>query len=208
VGYWRLSEPLGSVAFDSAGSDDGTYKAGAAPGVTGALTTTGDDGTSFDGTAGYVEVPDAAALNPTGAITVEAWCYPTDVSNRIVVAKRQTTPNVGYAWELAFATTGAAIARINANTNEARTATIYTANSWYHLAMTYDQSTIRLYVNGQQAATFAYTGAISTAAVPLSIGRRMDTGAAASFFVGTIDEVSVYNRALSASEIQAHYNAR
>src|SRR3954451_13212963 len=73
--------------------------------------------------------------------------------------------------------------------------------------MTYDQATIRLYVNGQQQATFAYTGAITTPNIPVMIGRRGTTGAE-SWFSGTIDEVAIYNRALTATEVQAHYDAR
>jgi hypothetical protein len=204
VGYWRLSEPFGSVAFDSKGTDDGAYKNGTTLGAAGALTTTNDLGASFDAVNDYVTVPNIAGLDLTGAITVEAWCKPSSVSDKLVVAKRDAT---GYAWEMGFATTGAAIGRINSNTNEARTATIYTTGSWYLLTMTYDQSTIRLYVNGQQQATFAYTGAITTPNIPVMIGRRGTTGAE-SWFSGTIDEVAIYNRALSATEVQAHYDAR
>jgi trimeric autotransporter adhesin len=204
VGYWRLSEPFGSVAFDSKSTNDGAYKNGTTLAAAGALTTTNDFGASFDAVNDYVNVPNTAALDLTSGITLEAWAKPSSVSDRLVVSKRDAT---GYAWEMGFATSGAAIGRINSNTNEARTATIYTTGNWYLLTMTYDQSTIRLYVNGVQQATFAYTGAITTPNIPVMIGRRGTTGSE-SWFSGTIDEVAIYNRALSATEVQAHYDAR
>ena len=66
--------------------------------------------------------------------------------------------------------------------------------------MTYDRTTLRLYVNGVQVSSAAYTGGIATSANPLQIGGDSTYG---QYFQGLIDEVRVYNRALSQAEIQA-----
>jgi hypothetical protein len=67
------------------------------------------------------------------------------------------------------------------------------ANTWAHLAATYDGTTIRLYVNGVQVATGAQTAAISTSTSALAIGANFY----GEYFNGLIDEVRIYNRALT-----------
>jgi hypothetical protein len=78
------------------------------------------------------------------------------------------------------------------------------ANTWSHLAVTYDKQTLRLYVNGVQVASRPRTQDIATSANPLQIGGDSLYG---QFFQGTIDEVRVYNTALTAAQIQADMNA-
>jgi hypothetical protein len=74
-------------------------------------------------------------------------------------------------------------------------------NAWTHLAATYDGATLRLYVNGVQSASRALTGAIRTSTGALRIGgNNIWTG---EWFAGLIDEVRIYNRVLSAAELQA-----
>ena len=73
------------------------------------------------------------------------------------------------------------------------------AGTWAHVATTYDGSTQRIFVNGTQVGTRAQTGAITTSTSPLRIGGNSAWG---EYFAGRIDEVRVYNRALTAAEIQ------
>ena len=75
-----------------------------------------------------------------------------------------------------------------------------TANTWAHLAATYDGATMQLYVNGVQVASRAQTGAIATSTNPLQIGGDSIYG---QYFAGRIDEVRIYNRALSVAQIQS-----
>ena len=73
------------------------------------------------------------------------------------------------------------------------------ANTWTYLAVTYDRTTVRLYVNGTQVAQPAATGAIATSTNPLPIGSDAIYG---QYFTGLIDDVRVYNTALTAAQIQ------
>jgi hypothetical protein len=75
-----------------------------------------------------------------------------------------------------------------------------TVNAWTHLAFTYDGATFRIFVNGVQVATRAQAGAISASAQVLRIGGNSVWG---EYFQGRIDEVRIYNRALTQAEIQA-----
>ena len=77
-------------------------------------------------------------------------------------------------------------------------------NAWTHVALTYDGATLRLFVNGTQVATRATTGTIQTTDNPLWIGGNSPYG---EYFHGLIDEVRVYNRALTQADIQADMNS-
>jgi hypothetical protein len=77
-------------------------------------------------------------------------------------------------------------------------------NTWTHVALTYDSIALRLYVNGTQVATAARTGAVQTSTNPLWIGGNNPYG---EYFQGLIDEVRVYNRALTQTDIQADMNS-
>ncbi len=70
------------------------------------------------------------------------------------------------------------------------------SSGWQHVVLTYDLSTISLYVNGSLVASQPYALPVNGSASDLLIGR---------FFNGTLDEVAIYNRSLSASEILDHY---
>ena len=73
-------------------------------------------------------------------------------------------------------------------------------DTWAHVAATYDGATLRLYVDGSLVASVAATGAISTSTGALRIGGNVLWG---EYFQGLIDEVRVYNRALTLSQIQS-----
>lgn len=79
-----------------------------------------------------------------------------------------------------------------------------TINTWTHLAGTYDGVTLRLYVNGVQVSSRAQTGPIAVSTNPLQIGGDTFYG---QYFQGKIDEVRIYNRALSGPQIQSDMNS-
>ena len=77
------------------------------------------------------------------------------------------------------------------------------ANSWTHLAATYDGAILRLYVNGVQAGSRAISGSLVTSSSPLRIGGNLVWG---EYFRGQIDDVRIYNGALTQSQIQSDMN--
>ncbi len=81
------------------------------------------------------------------------------------------------------------------NNNEISTS-VSTPTEWHHYALTYSGSYQKLYIDGALANSSALSGAISTNTNNLTIGK---------LFSGTIDEVRIYNRALTADEIKMHY---
>jgi hydrogenase maturation factor HypE len=82
--------------------------------------------------------------------------------------------------------------------------TAVSTTAWTHLAMTYDGATLRLFVNGTQVTSRALTTPMATSTGLLRFGGENVWG---DFFQGRIDEVRIYNRALTAAEIQADMSA-
>jgi hypothetical protein len=138
-------------------------------------------------------------------VTLEAWVNPTSLADwRCVMLKERGTGGLAYSL---YASDGA---------NRPPSGYIYRArdvaavgvstlalNTWSHLAATYDGANLRLYVNGALAATTAITGNIAATANPLRIGGNAVWG---EYFSGLIDEVRVYNRALTQAEVQTDMN--
>ena len=160
---------------------------------------------SFNGTNAWVSVGSKALLALSTGMTLEAWVYPTAAMSGLdtVVMKEQlataTTP--GTATYLLAANNSAnqpmsavwngSEATVNGNTQ-------IPPNQWTHLASTYDGQYQSLYVNGVLVETLPQTGPIATSTGSLRIGGNSIWG---GYFQGYIDEVRIYNRALSNAQI-------
>jgi hypothetical protein len=157
---------------------------------------------SFNGSNSWVTVADNALLHLTNGMTVEAWVEPTAPSSDWTAVAIKERPG-GLAYAL-YANDGAGrppagyINRNGSDVSDIGTSTL-SLNTWSHLAVTYDGATIRLYVNGIQAASRAQTGNITSSTSVFRIGGDSVWG---EYFTGLIDEVRVYNRALTAAQIQ------
>ena len=153
----------------------------------------------FNGSNALVTVPDAASLHLSSGMTLEAWVNPSTVDSswRDVIYKG----NDNYYLEGTSANASLPGAGMIAGGSYAHAygTDPLPANSWSYLTETYDGSTLRLYVNGMQVASTAHTGSIATSTNPLQIGGDSLYG---QYFAGLIDEVRVYNVALTAAQIQ------
>jgi len=165
---------------------------------------------SFDGVSSYISVSNSNSLCPTSALTVSAWVYADDLDHRhIIVAKRinlNTFPYNSYLLASENASsTQTWTAGISTNSYEIaiKNSPIITPNIWYHLLLTYDGSTLSFYVNGVLANSQAKSGNISYSSMDLFIGTDALN---AHYLKGKIDDIRIYNRVLSANEIQALYN--
>ena len=162
------------------------------------------DALSFNGTSSRVDIADSPSLRLTTGMTLEAWINPSVVNGawRDVIYKG----NDNYFLE-ATSNNGSrpvAGAIVNGSHAEAYGSSALAINTWTHLAETYDGSAVRLYINGVLASSSPATGAITTSTSPLQIGGDSIYG---QYFAGLIDEVRIYDRALSASEILADMNS-
>ncbi|HET6148607.1 MAG TPA: DUF4038 domain-containing protein, partial [Polyangia bacterium] len=153
-----------------------------------------------------VAVPPAAALDLASGMTLEAWIYPTsplpDDWEAVVVKEPSSGSGLRYGlWASSGAGTPEAIFFGSGLERNLQAGSRPPANTWTHLAATYDRASLRLYVNGVQVGSKAYTQSITTGTGALNIGG--DVGEGGEFFQGRIDEVRIYGRALSAAEIQS-----
>jgi Concanavalin A-like lectin/glucanases superfamily len=195
VAAYGFAEGAGPTVADSSGNGN----TGTISGAT--WTTQGKFGSAlvFDGTSAVVTVPGAASLQLTTGMTLEAWVYPTvaPAGWRAVIDK-----NVDRYYLMASSDQGnrpVAGGTWAAGNQNAPGPTVLAVNTWTHLAATFDGATVRLYVNGTQVASQAQTTPLTTSTGTLQIGGDAYWG---ENFAGRIDEVRIYNRALSAAEIQ------
>jgi len=158
----------------------------------------------FDGVDDYVEVPDSPSLDITDEITIEVWVkgYGFAGDFRQIVGKSPDTVlrHLNFAYDLRVDKAGPLRFSINNGDWQYVLATIE-EGKWYHVVGTYDGSEMRLYVNGELKDTKSVSGSIITNDAPVSIG-RLPTD---DYWNGIIDEVRIYNRALSEEEIRALY---
>ncbi len=199
VAAYSFDAGSGTTAADSSGQNNTATLSGAA------WTTQGKYGRalSFDGVNDLVTIADAASLDLTTGMTLEAWVRPTALSGWRTVAMKEVSGGLVYAlYAHDNAPKPAVYARIagkSLSDTTSGTASL-PLNTWTHLAATYDGTTIRLYVNGVQTGSRAASGSIAGSSSPLRIGGNAVWG---EHFAGLIDEVRIYNRALDAGAIQA-----
>jgi len=200
VAAYALNETAGTTAADASGNGHPGTVSGATWIATGKV----GGALSFDGVNDWVTVPNAPDLNPATGLTVMTWIYPT-VSNgvRDVVIKEGAGVDVYNLYHRNWRGRPEANVLIG-GVNRTAEGTSLPANAWSHVASTYDGVTLRLFVNGVQVASTAAAGSIPSSTGPLRIGGNSLWG---EFFKGRIDEVRVYNRALSQVEIQSFMNA-
>jgi glutamine amidotransferase PdxT len=208
VAAWGFNENTGTIANDNSGN-----------GNTGTLTngptwsSSGKFGAAilFNGSSSLVNVNDANSLDLTNGMTIEAWINPSNLTGyKTIICKENGTNNLAYALSANNSTSGTSNQRpdsrirIGSNTRTVTGTTKLPLNTWTHIASTYDGTTMRFYVNGVQVSTFATTGSITATTNPFRIGGSTALGS--QYFTGLIDEVRIYNRALSAGEIQTDMN--
>ena len=173
--------------------------------VSNATWTTGRYGSalSFNGTDSWVTVADSNSLDLVGAMTLEAWVFPTDLADWRAVILKETSGDMVYALYASDGAVPGGHALIDSEWQRVDGTTALTLNTWTHLAATFDGAALRLYINGQLNASTSISGNLNTSPWPLRIGGDAVWG---EYFEGTIDEVRVYSRALSQSEIQNDMN--
>jgi hypothetical protein len=202
VAFWRGE----GDATDLIGGYSGTFTAGSTP-TPPSIIRWGKVGSAFafDGTT-CVQIPDAPGLQPP-QITLEAWVFPTvlSTSGQTVIGRGSSSSASDETWLLGVLD---GIPQFVSHSSSVLAGpTAIALNAWTHLAATFDGATKVLYVNGTQVNSQGGLGALPYAAVPVGIGATWQDNAPAELFTGFIDEVSLYDRALTCDEVFDIYNA-
>jgi len=208
IAYWKFDETEGTTAYDSAGSNHGN--------VHGAQWTTGQVGSAldFDGVNDYVEVSDDSSLrfSQYDSFSISLWAKP--VLGGFLFSKMRAFAQYGvfgyelrwiglYKFELVIEKSGAASVFAGTSNNSAP------PDRWYHVTTVYDNKDMKIYLDGELRGTnfFNYDTGNTTPDKNLAIGVRSYDSILQWYFNGIIDEVSIYDRALSDDEIHQHYLA-
>jgi len=196
VAYWKFDEAEGAITFDETGNNnDGTIYG--ASWVAGKIR----EALKFDGSTAFVVIPNSRTLNVTDAITVTLWVKTaSDFSTaRRLIAKKSSYLFEGVANSLFFELFIDGKYRA-VKSHWPRSST----EAWVHIAGMYDSSSkvIKLYLNGVEVARKSLS-ALSSYIINVS-GSKVEIGMLdkKGFFSGLIDEVRIYNRALTADEIK------
>jgi hypothetical protein len=200
--YFKFDESAGSSAFDSSGS-----------GLTGSLVNgpvwvsgRSGNGLQFDGVNDYVRVGDV--LDIYDRITLSVWIKPATVSrDQDIVCKDWQTSYMGY--EFGINSAGELMFRINPTSSSYAYRTSsgagITTNTWQHVAVTFDGTNVRFYKNGALITTVAGSGRLYSSSEVVYVGTYETTGM--YVFSGALDELRIYNRQLSSSEINQLYTS-
>jgi uncharacterized repeat protein (TIGR01451 family) len=192
-------------ARDLSGTNHGTL-------TNGAGFTAGKAGSAFafDGADDFVTVPDAPALrfDPTAPMSLEAWVYRTSpASLQHIIGKRMARGGEPYNYQLVFwDANGICLSSSNGSVCTSGGTADLPLNAWTHLAATSGGGTFNVYVNGVLRATGPGTLGPADGA-PFTLGTSGTVHETGQSFGGRLDEVAIYDRALSPAEIEALYGA-
>jgi hypothetical protein len=210
VGYWKFDEGTGTTASDSSGNGNhGTL-------MNGPIWIDGKrlKALDFDGVDDYVEVPHSTTLTFPN-FTLEAWIYlRTDIGNeqRRIISK-QYTEQRSYSFDIfgngySGSTGNQLVLSIGngATWINFMSTTHLTKETWYYVVGTHEGTTSKIYINGGLDKEGTTTTQTTDNPAPLTIGCSHETGPEnphiSAFFPGIIDDVRIYDRALSQQEIQ------
>ena len=221
VGYWKLDDGQGTTIHDASGAgDDGTLN-GNTDWLASGLPSLGFDNqaaASFNGTTAYARVPRTTALEPA-AVTVSAWVMRNGTQSQWAKIVDKTygnnvaTPFSTYELHVNDSGSDSSVVSLELGTTGPNADTVNSATGalpdgvWTHVAGVYDPSgsspQFRLYVNGVLSASKTKTSALiydATSTGDLYFGQ---TGGASSYLNGQVDDVRIYNVALTVAQIQS-----
>jgi len=209
VGYWNMDEGTGTTAYDSSdNSNDGTLTNGPkwttdSPPLQGGAG--GGSSLQFDGVDDYVGCGNDKSLNITDAITIEAWVKSNSISSYQHIVDKGGGNESAYQISLFSSKMYGWIKTQDGVRHSYKGSAVLESEKWYHLVATYDGSTLKYYVNSNKDFDSGsdFSGKIYVNNMNLLIGVEGGYGV---LFNGSIDEVRIYNRALSAEEVRYHYN--
>jgi len=198
VAYYALDDTTGDVLDASGNGHNGTNN-GPTRNVTGKI----NKSFSFDGDDDYINLG-SGIPNITAGVTISTWIYPdfTDMSGIWTVILERS---YDACWSLMKPNDGSKITmRVWASGEARATSGTLDSNVWTHVVGTYDGSYVRIYINGTEANATAHTGSLNSNTGNVHIG--YDTTHNVSAWSGKLDEIAIWNRCISANEVNELWN--
>ncbi|RKS53955.1 putative secreted protein (Por secretion system target), partial [Gillisia mitskevichiae] len=200
VAHWKMDEGSGTILTDSSPNGNTASTFGSPSWIEGK----DSYGLRFNGSNQYASIADNNMLDISGAITIATWIKPERITTQYLVKKADQNGIDGY--ELSLSSTGKVFFRFNqktsGNTYRLDSQVSYPSNgsTWMHVAVTYNGSEIKMYINGVENSSINYTNTppISNNSLALAIGAGSDGFRG---IMGAMDDVRIYNTALDANAI-------
>ena len=195
VGWWKFDEGMGSVALDWSGHGNHGALQGDPQWVPGQV----GGALEFDGSGDYVDCGNGPDLTITGDITFMCWIKVAAFSRswETILAKGDDSYRMSrgaeYGDSIHFGCNGPSGGNLNATT-------VVTTNTWRHVALLYDGTNKIIYLDGAEDARVASAGDIDSSTYNLFIGENSQ--ARNRYLTGLVDDVRIYNRALTVEEIK------
>jgi hypothetical protein len=204
LAYWRLDETTGTVCHDATGhGNDATYVGAVTLGVAGALVGDPDTAVQFDGNTAQIDVGDKFDFVGKVPLSIEMWANPDVIDNGFRHLERKMLydafqPSDGMYFYVNAGPKPLAFERWSGGVTDNGMKAYVTTGAWWHIVGTFDGTNLSIYVNGSLAATTTTGTSLVANGVHLLWGEA---------FQGRLDELAIYDHALSAARIQAHYMA-
>jgi len=159
---------------------------------------------SLNGTSDYVEIPHNESLSLPDAFTIETWVNPAEIKNHwqpLITKENNNGWDRNYSLFIRPNTLKlhGSVFNTNGVNNTVNSGISLNQNEWNHVAMTYDGSTFKLYVNGKLDGTTNVSGSLFTNTHPVKIGKENN---AFTPFAGEIDDVRIWKNARTQEEIR------
>jgi hypothetical protein len=158
-----------------------------------------DSAYEFNGNGSFILIPHSSSTGVTGnQITMAAWVKPSaTIGAHNILSKRNGSNTGGYILHNTATNKLMAYVYTTSWQSVVSSDVVYSIGQWVHVAAVYDGSTFKAYANGVEVGTRSLTGAINDINTPLTIGGN---GGVQSW-PGSIDDVRIYNRALTPNEV-------
>ncbi len=214
VGWWKLDETSGAAAADSSAYGNNGTCQGNVAWVAGRIA----GAWQGDGTGDFIQVPHSDSLNISNAVTVAMWVNSTGAPTRELICKGTfgsgTTWWASYGIRMGNTVPATGARRVNfrgnnssSNPNCLNSNTDIPLNEWTHIACTFDVAAAgnnqKIYFNGLLDAENQQTAVLTTNTGPVIIGADNYGTPNRWAWLGMLDDVRIYNNALSQEEIQA-----
>jgi len=170
---------------------------------------------SFDGISNHIQVPSATSLNPTNQITISTWVNPkgfySGSSYGNFIVSKGSDATIGH-YNLIYITDTKQFLftirfsdEVGVLPSQVLSSTIINLSTWYHVVGTYDGLTMKIFVNGVYENQKSKSLSLPNNTEDIYIGKHSNVSYP-YWINGKIDDICIYNRALSASEVDALYH--
>jgi hypothetical protein len=197
VGWWPFN---GNANDESLNGNNGT--------VNGATLTNDRFGNansafSFDGINDWIVVPDNNSLDITQELTLSAWINLSSINSfNCIISKDINATDEGYRLDIL----NNKLRMIKTNSSNSQGNTVIDENFWIHTLVTFKNDTVNFYLNGESDGTFFAQGSITPTLNNLTFGVQNQVSTL-QYVNGALDDIGIWNRALTQEEITDLYNA-